>query len=404
MKLMLLYILLPLAGFSQFSDTCQVEFEFIVNNENRQVKFSRSNDSVNVVSYLWDFGDGNSSVLGEPTHSYNQPGTYIACLTVTTDNNCMSTFCDTIVIETIPLIDYSLRGTVVTNTSVLPAGYALLIKNNNTDLIYTAVTQVVNGYYEFPDIDPGVYMVQVIPVFNISGYYYPFYLPTYSGNKLLWQQAQPVYVYSNNTTQNIYLCSYNGIITGTQAIRGKICYTQDAGYEEDIFNVNWQDGSPVANPGQNARNIPVLLFNEAGACIKATRSDMAGEFIFENIPYGRYVLGAEKAGITSVPVHVNLQTSEDAQVIHYISFNSAGFLSAPSEEKYRNLRIYPVPANSMLYFTEKAEESFEVWAITGKKLLDFPAGADKADISPLPGGVYYLKFAGGTVFKFVKEQ
>jgi hypothetical protein len=36
-----------------------------------------------VVSYLWDFGDGTTSVERNPIHEYTQSGTYMASLTIT---------------------------------------------------------------------------------------------------------------------------------------------------------------------------------------------------------------------------------------------------------------------------------------------------------------------------------
>ena len=45
-------------------------------------------------SYLWDFGDGTSSVMQNPNHTYPGAGTYLACLTVTdacgSDSTCSS--------------------------------------------------------------------------------------------------------------------------------------------------------------------------------------------------------------------------------------------------------------------------------------------------------------------------
>lgn len=38
-----------------------------------------------IVSRAWDFGDGNSSVQANPTHTYTSPGSYTATLTVTDD-------------------------------------------------------------------------------------------------------------------------------------------------------------------------------------------------------------------------------------------------------------------------------------------------------------------------------
>ena len=44
-----------------------------------------------IISWDWDFGDGNSSTEQNPKHSYTMPGTYTVILTVTGDNGCSST-------------------------------------------------------------------------------------------------------------------------------------------------------------------------------------------------------------------------------------------------------------------------------------------------------------------------
>jgi PKD repeat protein len=52
------------------------------------------------VNYSWSFGDGSSSTLQFPNHQYAAPGSYMVCLTASTVG-CTSTFCDTIVIDTV---------------------------------------------------------------------------------------------------------------------------------------------------------------------------------------------------------------------------------------------------------------------------------------------------------------
>lgn len=44
-----------------------------------------------IISWNWDFGDGNSSSEQNPQHSYPMPGAYTVTLTVTGDNGCVST-------------------------------------------------------------------------------------------------------------------------------------------------------------------------------------------------------------------------------------------------------------------------------------------------------------------------
>jgi len=45
------------------------------------------------LSFLWDFGDGMSSVDSTVTHQYSQEGSYTVCLTVTDINGCEHTTC-----------------------------------------------------------------------------------------------------------------------------------------------------------------------------------------------------------------------------------------------------------------------------------------------------------------------
>ncbi|NNF36836.1 MAG: PKD domain-containing protein [Saprospiraceae bacterium] len=58
--------------------TTQADFNYILEGGSLTVQ----NASVNATEYSWDFGDGTISALGEPTHTYEQDGTYILSLEV----------------------------------------------------------------------------------------------------------------------------------------------------------------------------------------------------------------------------------------------------------------------------------------------------------------------------------
>lgn len=47
--------------------------------------------SINAVSWLWNFGDGATSTLQHPTHTYANPGSYTVSLTITTADGCTYT-------------------------------------------------------------------------------------------------------------------------------------------------------------------------------------------------------------------------------------------------------------------------------------------------------------------------
>lgn len=51
-----------------------------------------------VASWSWDFGDGNTSVLQHPNHTYAAPGNYTVLLTVSSANGCQSTSSQTITV------------------------------------------------------------------------------------------------------------------------------------------------------------------------------------------------------------------------------------------------------------------------------------------------------------------
>ena len=48
------------------------------------------------LTYLWNFGDGNTSTLQNPSHTYATAGPFYLCLTVDDGNGCIDMYCDSI--------------------------------------------------------------------------------------------------------------------------------------------------------------------------------------------------------------------------------------------------------------------------------------------------------------------
>ncbi|HRY31714.1 MAG TPA: PKD domain-containing protein [Bacteroidales bacterium] len=79
------------------SNPCQVSFYAIPDSTMTNLTFQFQDASQgNPFSWLWDFGDGTTSTLQNPLHTYAQAGYYYVCLTIT-GTNCTSTSCDTVV-------------------------------------------------------------------------------------------------------------------------------------------------------------------------------------------------------------------------------------------------------------------------------------------------------------------
>ena len=51
-------------------------------------------------NYFWDFGDGGSSNQQNPSHTYNQGGLYVVCLTIIDNvSACQDTYCDSVFVQ-----------------------------------------------------------------------------------------------------------------------------------------------------------------------------------------------------------------------------------------------------------------------------------------------------------------
>lgn len=62
---------------------------------NLSVTFDNESFTATTASYVWDFGDGQSSFAANPTHIYTLPGTYDVTLTMTTTGGCNVTLEET---------------------------------------------------------------------------------------------------------------------------------------------------------------------------------------------------------------------------------------------------------------------------------------------------------------------
>lgn len=129
---------------------CEAKADFVFSVGKCDVKFtnlSASNNCSQIVDYMWDFGDGNTSNIANPNHSYSANGTYEVCLiTVAYDGTtrCMDTVCQKVTIKDCdpchctlaPYMDLS-----IDKCEVKFEGFA----GNN------ACTQVLQYYWSFGD-------------------------------------------------------------------------------------------------------------------------------------------------------------------------------------------------------------------------------------------------------------
>ncbi|MEO6832736.1 MAG: PKD domain-containing protein, partial [Chitinophagaceae bacterium] len=121
-----------------------------------------TNTSTNGVSYLWNFGNGNTTNLTSPSATYTSPGTYTVRLIATNANGCIDTAYQTILVNTGP------SGTLTysPNNGCLP----LIVTFKST---YTATTPTTLTY----DFDNGVTLTtaadSITYTYSVPGIYVP---------------------------------------------------------------------------------------------------------------------------------------------------------------------------------------------------------------------------------------
>ncbi|PCI94945.1 MAG: mannosidase [Flavobacteriales bacterium] len=90
-----------------------------------------SNTSVNASSYLWDFGDGQTSTVNQPvTHNYTTHGTYQVILSIHNSQfDCRDTIIKTVILDSLPDITIS--------TDTICAGTTGQLNTLNPNLLYS---------------------------------------------------------------------------------------------------------------------------------------------------------------------------------------------------------------------------------------------------------------------------
>jgi PKD repeat protein len=123
-----------------------------------------SNVSTNATSYVWDFGDGQTSTQKDPTHIFLTAGTFNVKLTATGDGGSISVT-KSITIGAAPIADFSYTGAnqhapatvTFTNLSTNASSYAWDFGDNQTSTLANPSHQYTAG---------GVYTVKLTSTGN----------------------------------------------------------------------------------------------------------------------------------------------------------------------------------------------------------------------------------------------
>jgi gliding motility-associated-like protein len=108
-----------------------------------------------VKSWLWDFGDGKTSALQNPTHNYVAAGDYTVNLTITDANGCTTTTPKTIQISKLPVANFSV-------STPNCEGQNITFTNGST----SADGTIINWAWDYGDGSPVEIFTNGVPMIN----------------------------------------------------------------------------------------------------------------------------------------------------------------------------------------------------------------------------------------------
>jgi hypothetical protein len=144
----------PLARFTYFDTSLTVSFMEVSSYEPN--------------SWQWDFGDGQSSLLPNPVHTYADTGTYYVCLTVSNANSS-DTFCRWITVQELPSSTTQLTSENILRVYPNPASTAIHLTLPWEGNARIAVLDIT-GQVRQTHMDAGTVTLDVSAL--PSGYYY----------------------------------------------------------------------------------------------------------------------------------------------------------------------------------------------------------------------------------------
>ncbi len=345
-------------------------------------------------SYSWNFGDGGTSNVQNPSHTYAASGTYTVCLYFTSVGGgvtCTDTMCQVITL-TNTTNNGVILGQVFKANSGADSVMVWLIEHDATAGTLTAIDSTIThgtpisgaGFYTFSNLPAGNYRTKAALIPGDADY--ANYLPTYHDNDLMWNNATVIGLAANGTaTANINLVAGNNP-GGPGFIGGLI-----------------SQGANKRDPGDPLENVYVYLLDNNDAAVAYTQTDAQGEYGFSNLAYGTYRVHVEILGKNYTDQYITLSSASSAVTNVNYAVNSTDVEVTTALELPtfgRVMKLYPNPTSGELYIELSLDQAIELEIqlidMLGRSQLSqqnqLAAGDQKLqlNLNNLSRGVYFL--------------
>jgi PKD repeat protein len=368
----------------------------------------------NPLSWAWDFGDGATSNLQNPTHTYAANGSYTVCLTIYGDS-CQDTYCRTVQIGNTPgcmsyfthtatYLSVNFQG-FITNGNYLQGGVFTWSFGDGTAGQGQSVTHVYPGTGSYTVILTAVdssgcsstyaeliTLYDSINTHQVYGQVYADDFPITSGLAMIFSldstaNYSPYVNVANIDSMGVYYFTMvpdgNYFILAIPILPGGYLPT----YYGDVLE--WQNASIIqlgqasnpydihllqayTNPGGNGTingqinmgqiksivvdKVTMLLMNSQLQPINYYKVNTAGDFTFPALGFGTYYLKAEIPGVTSDLVKVEIS---DANPVASVTMTFSGNRILGMDEPNATLTagiLYPNPVSDVVNLSLKASQ------------------------------------------------
>jgi parallel beta-helix repeat protein len=317
---------------------------------------------------------------------------------------------------------YRLEGRVWKDDQPLSDGIVLAISAKPGDYKAKKITPVLNdGVFRFINLVAGNYILYAVPDTLI----HPETLPGYYVNRSHWKDAYQLDLQANTFDLDLRLATrMNQLPAGVGRISGHFINPLQAIPDQDIYCSDWF-GEPdldLLNCQDGLSNVTILLLSKSGNKILSHKlSDASGNFLFDHLPFGDYIIDAEKAGYytTLSPVlTLSPQNPEIDDVIITIEPELININAGLQLKFAEKVEVFPNPAGPEIhlpvfhgldeactveirnvYSQQVIFKQFPMSAITGKSVL-------RLEVNHLSAGIYFgtiITDAEIRSFTFVKN-
>ncbi|MEI7594469.1 MAG: T9SS type A sorting domain-containing protein [Bacteroidota bacterium] len=401
-----------------------------------------------IVSWNWNFGDGTSSNLQNPQHTY-QPGLYTICLQITTHAGCTSLFCDTTNILS-SNIDTCYFPLLISSNNPTNAnaddGYAYVLTNDSA--VYTYLWSNGDTGYIANNLSQGLYCVTVTNAngcanaacvnitFNqdttvysdSSMYVYIETQPSYSDSSSNCNGSATAIVSNNNpSNQNYYQYLWeNGDTSQTiyNLCPGYYCVTVTNAYTSEVAsacalveNYTNYDSTNIVVPTDTTTNYLDSCFITGtidSAWVNNVYTDSMGVniqwVIVQNGTTTTFTLVADINSTGTYVVILNITCNGFKSIVSLkdiITVTEEDLQMSVIENKaINNIKIYPNPALESINLTNCKNGNYELYNIQGMMIQSgIVNDSEKIDVSAIASGSYIIKIAKGdkiNIGRFIK--